>query len=144
MLWSILWFIFIYETPAVHPRISPEERREIEDAIGTSTSKQRPTYVPWVSILSSPCVWAIIVTHGCSVFGYFTVVNQLPTYMKQILHFNIKEVNISTECTEWCWLNRKGLHDSLLPTLLKIDPLRKYYLSRSLNFSKFIWNILKL
>lgn len=92
LAWSILWFIFIYETPASHPRISPEERREIEEAIGTSTSKQRPSYVPWLSILSSPCVWAIIVTHGCSVFGYFTVVNQLPTYMKKILHFNIKEV----------------------------------------------------
>ncbi|KAG4066879.1 hypothetical protein HA402_012946 [Bradysia odoriphaga] len=91
LAWSILWFIFIYETPAAHPRISPEERREIEDAIGTSTSKQRPSYVPWLSMLASPCVWAIIITHGCSVFGYFTVVNQLPTYMKQILHFNIKE-----------------------------------------------------
>lgn len=94
MLWSILWFVFIYETPAAHPRISPEERREIEDAIGTSTSRQRPSYVPWLSIFSSPCVWAIIITHGCSVFGYFTVVNQLPTYMKTILHFNIKEVNV--------------------------------------------------
>jgi hypothetical protein len=48
--------------------------------------------VPWLSILTSPCVWAIIVTHGASVFGYFTVVNQLPTYMKHILHFNIKAV----------------------------------------------------
>jgi hypothetical protein len=38
-------------------------------------------------------VWAIIVTHGASVFGYFTVVNQLPTYMKHILHFNIKAVS---------------------------------------------------
>ncbi|KAJ6647807.1 putative inorganic phosphate cotransporter [Pseudolycoriella hygida] len=91
LLWSILWFIFIYETPAAHPRISPEERREIEEAIGTTTSKQRPSYVPWVSIFTAPCVWAIIVTHGCSVFGYFTVVNQLPTYMKNILHFDIKE-----------------------------------------------------
>jgi hypothetical protein len=49
--------------------------------------------VPWVSILTAPCVWAIIVTHGASVFGFFTVVNQLPTYMKHILRFNIKEVN---------------------------------------------------
>jgi len=49
--------------------------------------------VPWISILTSPCVWAIIITHGASVFGYFTVVNQLPTYMKHILHFNIKAVS---------------------------------------------------
>jgi hypothetical protein len=49
--------------------------------------------VPWQSILTSPHVWAIIITHGASVFGYFTVVNQLPTYMKYILHFNIKAVS---------------------------------------------------
>lgn len=92
VVWSICWFLFIYETPASHPRISDAERADIEDAIGSSTSKKRPTYVPWCSILTSPCVWAIIITHGCSVFGYFTVVNQLPTYFKTILHFNIKEV----------------------------------------------------
>jgi hypothetical protein len=54
--------------------------------------------VPWLSILTSPHVWAIIITHGASVFGYFTVVNQLPTYMKHILHFNIKAVS------ETAWL----------------------------------------
>ena len=51
--------------------------------------------VPWKSILLSIPVWTIVVTHSCSVFGYFTVVNQLPTYMKYILNFNIKEVRRS-------------------------------------------------
>uniref|UniRef100_U5EX23 Putative permease of the major facilitator superfamily n=1 Tax=Corethrella appendiculata TaxID=1370023 RepID=U5EX23_9DIPT len=91
ILWSICWFLVVFDSPATHPRISPEERNEIETAIGSSTSKKRPSYVPWKSILSAPCVWAIILTHGASVFGYFTVVNQLPTYMKYILDFNIKE-----------------------------------------------------
>lgn len=92
IFWSILWFWIIFETPAVHPRISPEERKEIEDAIASTTSKKKPTYVPWKDILLSPCVWAIIITHGTSVFCYFTIVNQLPTYMKYILHYDIKSV----------------------------------------------------
>jgi MFS transporter, ACS family, solute carrier family 17 (sodium-dependent inorganic phosphate cotransporter), other len=46
--------------------------------------------VPWKDILCAPCVWAIIIVHGCSVFGYFLVVNQLPGYMKSILKFDIK------------------------------------------------------
>ncbi|XP_065356604.1 sialin [Calliphora vicina] len=91
LLWSICWFTFVYETPATHPRISAEERREIEEAIGTSTSKKRPSYVPWGDMLCSPAVWAIIITHGLAVFGFFTVINQLPTFMKQILHFDIKK-----------------------------------------------------
>lgn len=95
LVWSILWFWIIFETPAKHPRISPEERKEIEDAIGSSASKKKPTYVPWSSILTAPCVWAIILTHGTSVFCYFTIVNQLPTYMKYILHFDIKSVSVN-------------------------------------------------
>ncbi|KAH8403389.1 hypothetical protein KR222_011813, partial [Zaprionus bogoriensis] len=91
LIWSLCWFTFIYETPATHPRISPEERREIEEAIGTSTSKKRPSYVPWVQLLCSPAVWAIIITHGLAVFGFFLVVNQLPTFMSSILHFDIKK-----------------------------------------------------
>ncbi|XP_070492520.1 sialin [Chironomus tepperi] len=90
VFWSICWFLLIFETPARHPRITPEERKEIEDAIGSTTSKTKPAYVPWKDILTAPCVWAIILVHGASVFGYFLVVNQLPGYMKSILHYDIK------------------------------------------------------
>ncbi|KAH8366691.1 hypothetical protein KR200_002661 [Drosophila serrata] len=91
LLWSLAWFTFVYETPATHPRITAEERREIEEAIGTTTSKKRPSHVPWGQLLCSPAVWAIIICHGLAVFGFFTVVNQLPTFMSQILHFDIKQ-----------------------------------------------------
>uniref|UniRef100_A0A182VUX8 Major facilitator superfamily (MFS) profile domain-containing protein n=1 Tax=Anopheles minimus TaxID=112268 RepID=A0A182VUX8_9DIPT len=91
LLWSIVWFLVVFESPATHPRITPEERNEIESAIDAVGKKKKPSYVPWKSIITSPPVWAIILTHGASVFGFFTVVNQLPTYMKYILHFNIKE-----------------------------------------------------
>lgn len=59
LIWSICWFLVIYDSPAVHPRISPEERYEIETAIGTSTSKKRPSRVPWREILTAPPVWAV-------------------------------------------------------------------------------------
>nr|XP_034194461.1 putative inorganic phosphate cotransporter [Osmia lignaria] len=93
LLWSIAWFLLIFDSPAQHPRISVKERRYIEDAIGSTATTKRLA-VPWKSIFTSIPVWAIIVTHACSVFGYFTVVNQLPTYMKYILNFNIKENGI--------------------------------------------------
>lgn len=93
LAWSILWFLVVFETPAAHPRITVEERKEIEEAIGGTTTKKKPTYVPWKDMLTSGPVWAIILVHGASVFGFFTVVNQLPTYMKYILKFNIKEVS---------------------------------------------------
>lgn len=39
VVWSILWFVLIFDSPAKHPRISPEERRLIEDAIGNTSNK---------------------------------------------------------------------------------------------------------
>lgn len=90
IIWSAAWFWLVFDSPSQHPRISVEEQRYIEDSIGTTaTNKHLP--VPWRSIVTSRPVWAIVITHACSVFGYFTVVHQLPTYMKYILHFNIKE-----------------------------------------------------
>ncbi|XP_035796100.1 sialin-like isoform X1 [Anopheles albimanus] len=91
LAWSIIWFLVVFESPSTHPRITPEERNEIEGAINAAGKKKKPSYVPWKQILTSAPVWAIILTHGASVFGFFTVVNQLPTYMKNILNFNIKE-----------------------------------------------------
>jgi len=54
----------------------------------------QPKNSPWIQILTSFPVWAIVITHGASVFGYFTIVNQLPTYMKYLLHYDIKSVYI--------------------------------------------------
>ncbi|XP_011875828.1 PREDICTED: putative inorganic phosphate cotransporter [Vollenhovia emeryi] len=90
IIWSVTWFLLVFDSPSQHPRISAEERHFIESAIGTTTTtKHLP--VPWRSLVTSRPVWAIVITHSCSVFGYHTIVNQLPTYMKYILHFNIKE-----------------------------------------------------
>lgn len=93
VVWSILWFVLVFDSPAQHPRITKEERAEIETKIadGEGGKSVKPSKVPWVKIFTSLPVWAIVVTHACSVFGYFTVVNQLPTYMKDVLHFNIKK-----------------------------------------------------
>ncbi|CAG4944311.1 unnamed protein product [Parnassius apollo] len=90
VMWSVAWFAVVYDTPAQHPRISETERNYLLKALPQENNTKGHMPVPWRSLLLSPPVWAIIITHGASVFGYFTVVNQLPTYIESILHFNIK------------------------------------------------------
>ncbi|KAL1115819.1 hypothetical protein AAG570_006109, partial [Ranatra chinensis] len=91
VLWTVAWFLLIFDSPGQHPRISRGEREFIEEAIGASSKVRKAYKVPWLKVLSSAPVWAIVLTHGSSVFCYFTVVNQLPTYMKNVLAFEIKE-----------------------------------------------------
>lgn len=47
---------------------------------------------PWSSILTSIRVWAIVVAHFGQNWGYSVLITQLPSYMKSILHFDIKTV----------------------------------------------------
>ena len=35
LVWSVLWWFLVYDTPAKHPRISIEEREYIEKALAT-------------------------------------------------------------------------------------------------------------
>ncbi|XP_075980113.1 sialin [Anticarsia gemmatalis] len=90
VMWSVAWFAVVYDSPAEHPRISETERNYLMKALPQDSNNKGHMPVPWRAMLMSAPVWAIIITHGASVFGYFTVVNQLPSYIESILHFNIK------------------------------------------------------
>lgn len=48
--------------------------------------------VPWVSILKSLPLWAIVVAHFSYNWTFYTLLTLLPTYMKEILRFNVQEV----------------------------------------------------
>lgn len=117
ILWFILWCFFIYDSPAEHPGISAEELLYIEKSIGTQRQskvrlfltlhwnarlakltllfvyKQEVTPTPWFKIFTSIPVWAIVVGHVGHTWGLYTLLTELPTYMKTVLHFDIKQVS---------------------------------------------------
>ena len=47
---------------------------------------------PWKSILRSVPVWAIIVAHFSNNWFFYTLLTNMPTYFKDILGVNIREV----------------------------------------------------
>ncbi|XP_070533110.1 sialin-like [Ptychodera flava] len=89
-LWFIIWMILVYETPSSHPRISQEEREYIEKSLGEEINS-KSLYVPWLSIASSIRVWAIVLSHVANNWGFYTLLTCLPTYMKQILKFDLSQ-----------------------------------------------------
>ncbi len=47
---------------------------------------------PWLKIMKSKTCLSLFVGHCCQNFGTYMFLTQLPTYMKEILKFDIKSV----------------------------------------------------
>ena len=49
---------------------------------------------PWLKIFTSGAVWAILLANACGNYGAYMIMTQIPTYMKDVLKFDIKSVSI--------------------------------------------------
>ena len=82
-----------FDSPASHPRISPDERRYIEQSIAEAKVEIGHIPTPWLQICTSPGVWAVMVTHFCGNYGFYVLLTTMPTYFKQVLRFDLGKVN---------------------------------------------------
>lgn len=107
LIWFILWSMFVFDTPASHPRISEVERIYIEQSIlegggggsgakdsaeGGKAMAEPEVPTPWLKMFTSVPMWAILVAHVGHAYGLYTILTMLPTYLKTALHFDIKQV----------------------------------------------------
>ena len=88
IIWSLGWLWSIRDTPAQHPTISKEEKIYIEAYCSHLGEESSTTLkdVPWKSFATSLPVWAIVVGHTCSNWVFYTLVTEIPTYLKDVLH----------------------------------------------------------
>ncbi|XP_052131914.1 putative inorganic phosphate cotransporter [Frankliniella occidentalis] len=89
-VWSLVFLFYGHEDPESHPTIDPAERKYILTSLWGSAGVSSPP-IPWVSILKSMPFWAILMAHIGQNYGYETLMTELPTFMKQVLHFDIKQ-----------------------------------------------------
>ena len=114
MIWCVLWIFLVYDSPQDHPRIHPKELELFESCMDDGGhghavirliffvnfcryyliffSSLQSLPVPWKAVLTSGPFWAILIAHTCNNFGWYMLLVELPTYMKQILRFKISEV----------------------------------------------------
>ncbi|GFO24631.1 vesicular glutamate transporter 1 [Plakobranchus ocellatus] len=90
LVWSILWMVLVSEDPKSHPRISDIERDYILGSLESKdTGETRKVHVPWLSIILSLPVWAIVVANVTSDWGAYTLLTNIPTYINEVLKFDI-------------------------------------------------------
>ncbi|XP_063225600.1 putative inorganic phosphate cotransporter isoform X2 [Bacillus rossius redtenbacheri] len=92
-VWSVAFLWLVFESPDEHPRIADDEKKYITSSVWGSAGVSSPP-VPWKSILRSLPFWAILMAHMGQNYGYETLMTELPTFMKQVLHFDIKKNGI--------------------------------------------------
>ncbi|XP_071525631.1 putative inorganic phosphate cotransporter [Panulirus ornatus] len=90
LAWSAAWFLLVCDRPEHHPRISSAELCFIK------TSQQymkepEVVEIPWRAVVTSPCVWVILVATVGDNYGFYTLLTDLPTYLANIQHFDVNE-----------------------------------------------------
>ncbi|XP_014229479.1 putative inorganic phosphate cotransporter isoform X1 [Trichogramma pretiosum] len=88
-IWCFAFLLLVHEDPEVHPTIPEEEKKYIMSSLYGTHGTQSPP-VPWREIFTSMPFWSIMVAHMGHNYGYETLMTELPTYMKQVLKFDIK------------------------------------------------------
>ena len=77
-LWVAAWMLKVADRPEDFSGISADELAEITAA---RAAQPRATVVPWARIAREKAVWAIVLAHFCSNFGFNILVLWLPTYL---------------------------------------------------------------
>ncbi|RZC33393.1 inorganic phosphate cotransporter [Asbolus verrucosus] len=108
ILWTTIFAIFAANSPALHRWISEEEKLYIEKTTDGSNKCTKVKIVlyhrfgslsgcfqkiptPWKAIFTSLPMWAIFMASCGSSWGSFTLMTEIPSYMDNIMNFNINE-----------------------------------------------------
>ncbi|XP_063913981.1 sialin-like [Zophobas morio] len=91
IVWFIIWMWFVSETPAEDPRISKTELNYILQSVG-SVQDEHMLEKSWTKMLTSPAVWAIIVYSFANDWAFYTILTQLPTYLKDRFAYDLGKI----------------------------------------------------
>ncbi|KAJ3662869.1 hypothetical protein Zmor_007189 [Zophobas morio] len=89
LLWFGFWYFLIYDSPSSHPRINEQEKAFIIASMGPQDEDEKAP-IPWLKMLTCVPLWAILITQCGQSWAFYTQLTELPTYMSQILHFDIQ------------------------------------------------------
>ncbi|XP_052801399.1 uncharacterized transporter slc-17.2-like [Mya arenaria] len=89
VLFVIMWLFDGYSLPKHHPRISKEELEYIVESKRLVSTVNKSQGTPWKGILTSRPMWACFITHFCFNWSFFTVIINVPLFLKEVLKYDI-------------------------------------------------------
>ena len=106
VLWFAIWQIKGHNDPKSDPRCLNLEREllcrtEISDEASSIKGTQNSTgsadqkkKVPWIKFFKSAPVWALIINHFCTNWGFYMLLAWLPSYFKTTLNLTLINAGI--------------------------------------------------
>jgi len=91
IFWFALWMYLVSNSPATCRFIKSEEKDYIQWSLARERGSLTEGSTPWCNIWTSPRVWAIVIAHFAQNWSFYTLLTETPSFLKDILHFNIKE-----------------------------------------------------
>ncbi|XP_011636198.1 LOW QUALITY PROTEIN: sialin-like, partial [Pogonomyrmex barbatus] len=90
LVWFICWWFIVKDRPEDDRFISKAELEYIKSSLDNDEKKKKIVH-PWKAMLTSLPVWAIVMAHFSENWGFYTMLTQLPTFMKDVLDFKLDQ-----------------------------------------------------
>jgi ACS family sodium-dependent inorganic phosphate cotransporter len=90
-VWVAVWMYLAADRPETSTRIGAAE---LEMITSLRTAEPRAIRVPWAAIAREKAVWAIVVAHFCSNFGFNILLLWMPTYLHHTFSVPLERVGV--------------------------------------------------
>ncbi|CAB3250920.1 unnamed protein product [Arctia plantaginis] len=88
-IWTAAYVMLGADSPQTSKMISAEEKIYIQHSLG-QVGEQKKLKTPWKDIWTSLPFYAVIIAHCGQNWGFWTLMTEIPSYMKKILGVDIK------------------------------------------------------
>ncbi|XP_066907843.1 vesicular glutamate transporter 3 [Halyomorpha halys] len=92
LIWACAWYYIVKNTPEDDIYVTPEEHKYLKESLGDV--KTTEIVHPWKEFVKSMPLWAIVMAHFCENWGFYTLLTQLPTFMKDTLNFDLTKAGV--------------------------------------------------
>ncbi|XP_062589039.1 vesicular glutamate transporter 3-like isoform X1 [Saccostrea cucullata] len=98
ILWSLVWFCTVYDSPMMHPTLSEKERRIFteEGSNVTIASAYVAKNIPWRKILTSVPVWALLLANFTRSWVFAMIITEIPQYYADAYALNVATIGFLT------------------------------------------------
>lgn len=93
LVYAVIWYALVRDSPARHPDVAPAERELI--AAGVDVVGEERTPLPLGKILRATPFWALVINHFCSNWILYVLLSWLPSYFRDVQNMNIAKAGLA-------------------------------------------------